>query len=291
MSQKEIEEYDETKGTYYKYDNKQKNRYWDDPHEDFLCIEGYYLARFDSRRTAMEGIIKNFPCFSLRNNLQEGEIKEKLEKLKINIWKSSMSFKISDNLGNSSVPVCIQIVSPNWGCFYDFDSGCDWPIWINCNEEGEKRLTIYDVYGITSSKDSYDKAFMGGSQSEFNGSNEFCVYKTMYFSENEYNSDVNTEHWLVKNWQEENCESKKKGITYYWRWNKIHFEDGSFKGSTNLIFSNQYYYSCLDLSGKSFPYSIYLYYNEKDLEKLSSITISPVSPSEFIFKQIKLDKE
>ena len=203
--------------------------------------------------------IQDFPRFSLRNNIYESDtIKIKLEELKKNIWKSSMSFKINDNLGNSSVPVCVHYKGLSTQKV--FNIGCDWPIWID--DKGSKFNDVkIDIYGITSSNNSYDKNFMGSSQGFLYNTNGICIKKDMYGT---YRDMTN----------------------YSWGFYDIYYHTISVSGQGENHIGIQ---SCLDLSGKTFPFAIYLFYKEQDIEKLSSITVSPVSPSEFVYKQLTLN--
>ncbi len=248
LSSKEQEEYKNSNEKFFRYDKG----YNDVQIKGFTNSEGWILNGLSS--------------FALRNSLKQSEeIRSKLEQLKINIWKSSMSFKISDNLGNSSYPIKVNYKGVN--SQKDSDFGCDWPIYINDNGSVYDNVNI-DIYGITSSKDSYNPLFMGGSIGHLYNISSIAIKKVLY-----------------------DCDSFKKKyedhVTYRFydpnSYDKDHtrYIDCSTTYDANYIISSGPFQSCLDLSGKSFPFSIYLYYNEKDISNLSSITISPLSPKGF----------
>ncbi len=240
LSEEELGEYKKTKDVFFVYN---KNGFYGSPSQP-----PYYSRDVFGYRNEHGDIIKNL-AFVLRNKMEESEeIRNKLKTIRTNIWKSSMSFKISDNLGNYSMPICVNYKGPRYRG--EFDIRCDWPIFIEREGNYTNVIPYYNmnIYGITSSEESHNRNFIGGSKGEFAADLSIKVKKSLYYSDRDYTN-----------------------YTYYH--GCIECEEN------NLIFNNSRgTQSCLDYSGKSYPYYIYLYYNEEDISNLSSITISPISP-------------
>ena len=120
--------------------------------------------------------------FVLRNNIEESsKIQKKLRKLKTNIYKSSMSFEISDNLGNSSSPIIVTYKGKCSNDNVDICIGCDWPIY--CHRYSD----ALDIYGITANEGSYNINFMGGSKGFIDG--DVCVFISKFLVKQYERSD------------------------------------------------------------------------------------------------------
>ena len=277
LSKLEEEDFKKSNDKTYRYNggymiDRDYNNYKDYRNFDVKGFKTEYrqYTKYNDYFKKIYQIIKGFPPFILRNNINESkEIQNKLEKLRNNIWKSSMSFRISDNMGNSSMPI---IVYHKDSYRQNKDLGCDWPIYC------EKMNSQYVIYGIKNSESSKNKSFMGSSIGSLKPSyrdGNITIKKEMYVDESLYTHKNYDAIYLglYTGWRlsdkEINCE-----IGYNYFFNRFHGRD---------IVEQ----SCLDLAGKIYPFLFYLFYNENDISSLNSINISPVSPNEIITKTVE----
>lgn len=193
-------------------------------------------------------------AFVLRNSLDTYEIMTKLRKLETNIWKSAMSFEIRDNLKNTAKPICVNLKVTNMGWYrdYNFNIGSYIPIFAVESKASERDSNGHYI----SYYDIYGLTSTSESGAHFLGR----TFTNCFFVESTF------------------------GVGKYGDY-------GSRECSINacdLFGTPPRRKPVLGLSGFSFAFPILIYYNEKDILNLSSITVSPISQSEFFTKRFTI---
>ena len=215
----------------------------------------YYLQKY---RTYAN--MSDFPLdmhVALRNditNLKDSTGKLYLDILKEKIAESAISFQISDNIGNKTIPTVAHYKGREKSEL--FDTKCDWPLYIKRNSEYHSRDFDLLLYGISLNKNETSDDYLGGRMGMFNVG--FEVSNSLLIKKGKIVSgiyDKNYKHFIFNNFD-------------------LFMKYDSHSGTPPNNFAE---YLVIPSHNAT---NIFLEYKESDIYRLQNIRINPILPSE-----------
>ena len=167
---------------------------------------------------------------------------------------SSCSFSIKDNIGNASIPIKHIFITKSWDKLHHIDDfKCPYPIFVD-NQDVKKEINPVTTFNVIVY--GVNPSLNNKSPFPFLGKTKLETYFSMY----------------------ENINSiSKYGDIYAFGYNR------------HRVFGFNYDIFKLD-KGKSYEFTIYLFYKGEDLSSLNSITIEPTNPSDIKTETFKIDE-
>lgn len=215
----------------------------------------YYLQKYRTHAN-----MSDFPLdmhVALRNditNLKDSTGKLYLDILKEKIAESAISFQISDNIGNKTIPTVAHYKGREKSEL--FDTKCDWPLYIKRNSEYHSRDFDLLLYGISLNKNETSDDYLGGRMGMFNVG--FNVSNSLLIKKGKIVSgiyDKNYKHFIFNNFD-------------------LFMKYDSHSGTPPNNFAE---YLVIPSHNAT---SIFLEYKESDIYRLQNIRINPILPSE-----------